>query len=93
MPFVAYYEKRGDAWRAQIRLKGYPTLSATFDTKAEAQRSAAELEGDTSSARFVEVREAEVIQQSAAENRVFQHPQVVHFRLMGNLFRESLNAA
>ncbi|KPW85825.1 hypothetical protein ALO92_05195, partial [Pseudomonas congelans] len=35
---MAYYEKRGDAWRAQIRRKGYPTISATFDTKAEAQR-------------------------------------------------------
>ncbi len=35
---MAYYEKRGSAWRAQIRRKGHPTLSATFDTKAEAQR-------------------------------------------------------
>ncbi|MNJ46735.1 Tyrosine recombinase XerC [compost metagenome] len=56
---MAYYEKRGDAWRAQIRRKGYPTLSATFDTKAEAQRWAAEVEGDMSRARFVDVREAE----------------------------------
>lgn len=32
---MAYYEKRGNAWRAQIRRKGHPTLSATFDTKAE----------------------------------------------------------
>lgn len=56
---MAYYEKRGDAWRAQIRRKGYPTLSATFDTKAEAQRWAAEVEGDMSRARFVDIREAE----------------------------------
>ena len=59
IPQMAYYEKRGDAWRAQIRRKGYPTLSATFDTKAEAQRWAAEVEGDMSRARFVDVREAE----------------------------------
>lgn len=58
-PPMAYYEKRGDAWRAQIRRKGYPTLSATFDTKAEAQRWAAEVEGDMSRARFVDIREAE----------------------------------
>lgn len=58
-PQMAYYEKRGDAWRAQIRRKGYPTLSATFDTKAEAQRWSAEVEGDMSRARFVDVREAE----------------------------------
>lgn len=58
-PQMAYYEKRGDAWRAQIRRKGYPTLSATFDTKAEAQRWAAEIEGDMSRKRFVDTREAE----------------------------------
>ncbi|WP_416467915.1 hypothetical protein [Pseudomonas sp. LFS044] len=56
---MAYYEKRGDAWRAQIRRKGYPTLSATFDTKVEAQRWAAEIEGNMSRARFVDMREAE----------------------------------
>ncbi len=56
---MAYYEKRGDSWRAQIRRKGFPTLSATFDTKAEAQRWAAEVEGDMSRGRFVDMREAE----------------------------------
>ena len=56
---MAYYEKRGDAWRAQSRRKGYPALSATFDTKAEAQRWAAEVEGDMSRVRFVDIREAE----------------------------------
>ena len=56
---MASYEKRGETWRAQIRRKGYPHLSATFDTKAEAQRWAAEIEGDMSRARFVDTREAE----------------------------------
>lgn len=56
---MAYFEKRGSSWRAQVRRKGYPTLSATFDTKAEAQRWAAEIEGDMSRARFVDIREAE----------------------------------
>lgn len=56
---MAYYEKRGEAWRAQIRRKGYPTLSATFDTKAEAQRWAAGVEGDMSRDRFVDNREAQ----------------------------------
>ena len=56
---MAYYEKRGESWRAQIRRKGYPILSASFDTKAEAQRWAAEIEGDMSRARFVDIREAE----------------------------------
>src|SRR5690606_8643409 len=56
---MAYFEKRGTSWRAQVRRKGYPTLSATFDTKADAQRWAAEVEGDMSRARFVDIREAE----------------------------------
>ncbi|MBR7519871.1 site-specific integrase [Pseudomonas juntendi] len=57
---MATYEQRpGGAWRAKIRRKGYPQLSATFDTKAEAQRWAAEIEGDMSRARFVDMREAE----------------------------------
>lgn len=56
---MAYFEKRGTSWRAQVRRKGYPTLSATFDTKADAQRWAAEIEGDMSRARFVDLREAE----------------------------------
>lgn len=62
---MAYIEQRGSAWRAQIRRKGYPTISATFDTKAEAQRWATEIEGDMSRARFVDLREAE--QTSIAE--------------------------
>lgn len=56
---MAYYEKRGNAWRAQIRRKGHPTLSATFDTKADAQRWAAGIEGDMSRDRFVDSREAQ----------------------------------
>ncbi|WP_426811361.1 hypothetical protein ABOC32_13450 [Pseudomonas sp. WOUb67] len=57
---MATYEQRpGGAWRAKIRRKGYPSLSATFDTKAEAQRWAAEIEGGMSRARFVDMREAE----------------------------------
>lgn len=66
---MAYYEKRGDAWRAQIRRKGYPTLTATFDTKAEAHRWAAEIEGDMSRARFVDMREAESTTLSEALER------------------------
>lgn len=66
---MAYYEKRGAAWRAQIRRKGYPTLTSTFDTKAEAQRWAAEVEGDMSRARFVDIREAEATTLESALKR------------------------
>ncbi|MGK9452556.1 tyrosine-type recombinase/integrase [Acidithiobacillus caldus] len=41
---MASIQKRGKYWRVQIRRKGYPALSATFDTKAEAQLWAAQQE-------------------------------------------------
>lgn len=57
---MATIEQRPNGtWRAKIRKKGYPALSASFDTKAEAQRWSAEIEGDMSRARFVDIREAE----------------------------------
>ncbi|MDH0747633.1 hypothetical protein N5D61_14930 [Pseudomonas sp. GD03842] len=56
---MACREKRGSTWRAQIRRKEYPTLSATFETTAEAQRRAAEIEGDMSRARFVDMHAPE----------------------------------
>lgn len=33
---MASINRRGKYWRVQIRKQGYPYLSATFDTKAEA---------------------------------------------------------
>jgi integrase len=66
---MATYQKRGTAWRALIRRKGYPTLTATFDTKAEAQRWATELEGDMSRSRFVDGREADRTTLTKALNR------------------------
>ena len=33
---MASIHRRGKYWRVQIRKQGYPYLSATFDTKAEA---------------------------------------------------------
>jgi integrase len=41
---MASIQKRGKYWRVQIRRKGYPTLSSTFDTKAEATLWAAQQE-------------------------------------------------
>lgn len=41
---MATYTKRGDAWRAQVRVKGRASISRTFDTRAEAKAWAEELE-------------------------------------------------
>lgn len=33
---MASYEKRGGYWRADVRVKGFPRVRESFDTKAEA---------------------------------------------------------
>jgi integrase len=70
---MATIEQRPNGtWRTKIRRKGYPALSATFDTKAEAQRWAAEIEGDMSRARFVDMREAESTTLEEALDRYYR---------------------
>lgn len=51
---MATYTKRGTAWKAQIRRKGYPPMSATFDTKAEAKKWAEGIEGDMARSKYVD---------------------------------------
>lgn len=58
---MASYQRRSGAWRAMIRKKGFPPLSATFDTKAEAERWAKEVETEMSRSRFVDTREADAL--------------------------------
>lgn len=41
---MATFRKRGKTWRAEVRRIGKPPQSATFDTKAEARRWAADVE-------------------------------------------------
>ena len=41
---MAYFEKRPACWRAQVRRRGAPSISRTFDTKAQAMRWAAAIE-------------------------------------------------
>lgn len=55
---MASYEIRGKSVRAQIRRKGFPEMSATFDTKAEAEIWATQQEALMLSNRFVDLREA-----------------------------------
>ena len=41
---MAYFEQRKSGWMAQIRRKGAPTISRTFDLKADAEAWAREIE-------------------------------------------------
>ena len=55
---MASIQKRGNYWRLQIRKTGYPAMSATFDTKAEANLWAAKEEK-----RLAEQTPAQVVRQ------------------------------
>ena len=41
---MAYFEQRKNGWRAQIRQRGMPSISRTFDLKADAEAWAREVE-------------------------------------------------
>lgn len=53
---MATYQKRGDSWRAIIRKAGQPTVTATFDTKAAAQKWVTETESKMDAGRYVDPR-------------------------------------
>lgn len=55
---MATFEKRSGGWRAKIRKKGYPTMTATFDKKSDAEKWASVQEAAMVSGRFVDLREA-----------------------------------
>ncbi len=52
-------EKRGEYWRVKIRRKGFPNQTRSFDTKAQAQRWAHDLERDMDRGFFVDRTEFE----------------------------------
>ena len=56
---MARYRKRGDSWTVEIRRKGYKPIARTFDTKAQGEKWAAEVEAKMLAGRYVDTREAE----------------------------------
>lgn len=66
---MATFQKRSGAWRAIIRKKGYPQVSATFDTKAQAERWAKQIETEMAQARFIDTREADSLRITDALQR------------------------
>ena len=56
---MATIQKRGKTWRAQIRRNGYPAVSRSFDTKADAQTWARELEREMDRGSYIDRSEAE----------------------------------
>lgn len=58
---MATFQKRSGSWRAIIRKKGFPPISATFDTKAQAERWAKQIETEMAQSRFIDTREADAL--------------------------------
>lgn len=56
---MATFQKRSGSWRAIITRKGYPRLTRTFDSKADAERWAGDIEAEMRRGAFVDRREAE----------------------------------
>lgn len=56
---MATLQKRGKAWRAQIRRNGYPPIARSFDTKADAQVWAREIEREMDRGSYIDRTEAE----------------------------------
>lgn len=56
---MASINRRGTYWRAQVRRKGYPLQSRSFDTKAEAEAWVRSVEGEMDRGIFVSRGEAE----------------------------------
>ena len=56
---MATLRHRSNGWQAQVIRKGWPRQYATFDTKAEAEKWARQIEGDMDRGLFVSRHEAE----------------------------------
>jgi len=66
---MASISKRGLFWRAQIRTKGYPSQSRTFDTRAAAEKWARLVESEMDRGIFIDRSEAERTSLSDALDR------------------------
>lgn len=66
---MAAFQKRSGNWRAIITRKGYPRLTRTFDSKADAERWAGDIEAEMRRGAFVDRTEAEQTTFSEALDR------------------------
>lgn len=46
MGYIREPKKPGQRWQAEVRLKGHPTLTATFDRKTDAKAWISKVEAD-----------------------------------------------
>lgn len=56
---MASFRQHGNGWQGRIRRRGYPDITKTFETKADAEKWARALESEIDKGRFVNVSEAQ----------------------------------
>ena len=79
---MAYIRKRGALqWEARIRKKGMPAVSKTFETRAEAEKWAREIESEMDKGIYVSRSEAETTTLREALERYIEEylPRLAHF--------------
>ena len=67
-----YKGKHRTTYTATVRIKGYDTVSATFDTKTEAKNWATQVEAQMRSGRYVDLRTAKKITFEDALDKYFE---------------------
>ena len=56
---MASFRQHGSGWQGRIRRRGYPDITKTFETKADAEKWARALESEIDKGQFVNVSEAQ----------------------------------
>jgi len=56
---MASFRQHGNGWQGRIRRRGYPDITKTFETKADAEKWARALESEIDKGQFVNVSEAQ----------------------------------
>ena len=56
---MASFRQHGNGWQGRIRRRGYPDITKTFETKADAEKWARSVESEIDKGQFVSVNEAQ----------------------------------
>ena len=56
---MASFRQHGNGWQGRIRRRGYPDITKTFETKADAEKWARALESEIDKGQFFNVSEAQ----------------------------------
>ena len=56
---MASFRQHGNGWQARVRRQGYPDITKTFESKADAERWARSIESEIDKGQFISISEAQ----------------------------------